>query len=94
MAVGLIGLAGLDAQTGVVMLLSLTLAHGRRVADGSMRGADLEDAIVEGAARRIRPKPMTVVAMPWAPAGQPSRVGSEPMKSIFPSGTPLCRRMA
>ncbi|HXK24773.1 MAG TPA: efflux RND transporter permease subunit [Myxococcota bacterium] len=63
-AVGLIALAGLDAQTGVVMLLYLTLAHGRRVAEGTLRGAaDLEDAIVECAARRIRPKLMTVVAM-------------------------------
>jgi Cu(I)/Ag(I) efflux system membrane protein CusA/SilA len=63
-AVGLIALAGLDAQTGVVMLLYLTLAHRRRSEEGSLRGpADLEDAIVEGAARRIRPKLMTVVAM-------------------------------
>jgi Cu(I)/Ag(I) efflux system membrane protein CusA/SilA len=63
-AVGLIALAGLDAQTGVVMLLYLTLAHRRHVAEGRMRTpADLEEAIVEGAARRIRPKLMTVVAM-------------------------------
>jgi Cu(I)/Ag(I) efflux system membrane protein CusA/SilA len=62
--VGLIALAGLDAQTGVVMLLYLTLAHRRRAAEGRLRGfADLEEAIVEGAARRIRPKLMTVLAM-------------------------------
>jgi Cu(I)/Ag(I) efflux system membrane protein CusA/SilA len=62
--VGIIALAGLDAQTGVVMLLYLTLAHRRRAEEGRLRGArDLEDAIVEGAARRIRPKLMTVVAM-------------------------------
>jgi Cu(I)/Ag(I) efflux system membrane protein CusA/SilA len=62
--VGVIALAGLDAQTGVVMLLYLTLAHRKRTADGRMRTpADLEEAIVEGAARRIRPKLMTVVAM-------------------------------
>jgi Cu(I)/Ag(I) efflux system membrane protein CusA/SilA len=62
--VGIIALAGLDAQTGVVMLLYLTLAHRRHVAEGRMRTpADLEEAIVEGAARRIRPKLMTVVAM-------------------------------
>ncbi len=62
--VGLIALAGLDAQTGVVMLLYLTLAHARRSAEGRLRSAaDLEDVIVEGAARRIRPKLMTVVAM-------------------------------
>jgi Cu(I)/Ag(I) efflux system membrane protein CusA/SilA len=62
--VGLIALAGLDAQTGVVMLLYLTLAHRAHVASGRMRDADdLEEAIVEGAARRIRPKAMTVIAM-------------------------------
>jgi Cu(I)/Ag(I) efflux system membrane protein CusA/SilA len=63
-AVGLIALAGLDAQTGVVMLLYLKLALQHRVEEGTLRSAaDLEDAIVEGAARRIRPKLMTVVAM-------------------------------
>jgi Cu(I)/Ag(I) efflux system membrane protein CusA/SilA len=62
--VGVIALAGLDAQTGVVMLLYLTLAHRRHVEAGRMRtAADLEEAIVEGAARRIRPKLMTVIAM-------------------------------
>jgi Cu(I)/Ag(I) efflux system membrane protein CusA/SilA len=62
--VGMIALAGLDAQTGVVMLLYLTLAHRRRVAEGRLTGfADLEEAIVEGAARRIRPKLMTVLTM-------------------------------
>ncbi len=59
--VGLIALAGLDAETGVVMLLYLTLAHAKHVADGKLRDrGDLEDAIVEGAARRVRPKLMTV----------------------------------
>jgi Cu(I)/Ag(I) efflux system membrane protein CusA/SilA len=59
--VGLIALAGLDAQTGVVMLLYLTLAHRARAASGRLRDfADLEEAMVEGAARRIRPKLMTV----------------------------------
>jgi Cu(I)/Ag(I) efflux system membrane protein CusA/SilA len=62
--VGIIALAGLDAETGVVMLLYLTLAHRTHVAEGRMRAmADLEESIVEGAARRIRPKAMTVVAM-------------------------------
>jgi Cu(I)/Ag(I) efflux system membrane protein CusA/SilA len=62
--VGIIALAGLDAQTGVVMLLYLKLAHRRHAAEGRMRdAADLEEAIVEGAARRIRPKLMTVVAL-------------------------------
>ena len=60
--VGLIALAGLDAETGVVMLLYLKLAHRRRLESGTLRTrADLEDAIVEGAAQRIRPKLMTVL---------------------------------
>lgn len=54
--VGLIALAGLDAETGVVMLLYLKIAHRGRTADSS-----LEDTIVEGAAKRIRPKLMTVL---------------------------------
>jgi Cu(I)/Ag(I) efflux system membrane protein CusA/SilA len=62
--VGIIALAGLDAQTGVVMLVYLTLAHRAREASGRLRDdGDLEEAIVEGAARRIRPKLMTVLTM-------------------------------
>jgi Cu(I)/Ag(I) efflux system membrane protein CusA/SilA len=62
--VGVIALAGLDAETGVVMLLYLTLAHQRWRDDGRLHTqADLCDAIVEGAAKRIRPKLMTVLTM-------------------------------
>ncbi len=62
--VGIIALAGLDAETGVVMLLYLTLAHARRAREGRLRTpADLRDAIVEGAAKRLRPKLMTVATM-------------------------------
>jgi Cu(I)/Ag(I) efflux system membrane protein CusA/SilA len=62
--VGMIALAGLDAETGVVMLLYLTLAHRRWLAAGRLRTrADLREAIVEGAAHRIRPKLMTVLTM-------------------------------
>jgi len=83
--VGLIALAGLDAQTGVVMLLYLTLAHREREASGAMRDErDLEDAIVEGAARRIRPKLMTVVAMTAGllPLLWSSGTGADVMKRI------------
>ncbi len=60
--VGFIALAGLDAETGVVMLLYLTLAHDHRKAAGQLQTEeDLDEAIVEGAARRIRPKFMTVL---------------------------------
>ncbi|MBA3936379.1 MAG: efflux RND transporter permease subunit, partial [Planctomycetes bacterium] len=61
--VGLIALAGLDAETGVIMLLYLTFAHRRWREEGRLRTADdLRDLIVEGAAQRIRPKLMTVLA--------------------------------
>ncbi|HET7502339.1 MAG TPA: CusA/CzcA family heavy metal efflux RND transporter, partial [Kofleriaceae bacterium] len=63
-SVGMIALAGLDAETGVVMLLYLTLAHRRWADEGKLRTrTDLREAIVEGAAHRIRPKLMTVLTM-------------------------------
>jgi Cu(I)/Ag(I) efflux system membrane protein CusA/SilA len=59
--VGVIALAGLDAETGVVMLLYLDLAHAQWKKEGRMRTAqDLKDAIMEGAVKRVRPKLMTV----------------------------------
>ncbi|MGH7271620.1 MAG: efflux RND transporter permease subunit, partial [Polyangiaceae bacterium] len=62
--VGIIALAGLDAETGVVMLLYLTIAHGRWSREGRLRSReDLREVIVEGAARRLRPKLMTVTTM-------------------------------
>src|SRR5262249_49461001 len=62
--VGFIALAGLDAQTGVVMLLYLKLSHRRFAEEGRLSTfADLREAIVEGAAHRIRPKLMTVLTM-------------------------------
>jgi len=62
--VGMIALAGLDAETGTVMLLYLNLAHRDRVERGQLRDrSDLTEAIVEGAAHRIRPKMMTVCAI-------------------------------
>ena len=59
--VGMIALAGLDAETGVVMLLYLDLAFRRRQGDNAMHTkGDLREAIHYGAVRRIRPKLMTV----------------------------------
>jgi Cu(I)/Ag(I) efflux system membrane protein CusA/SilA len=83
--VGIIALAGLDAQTGVVMLLYLTVAWRERSESGRLRGAaDLEDAIVEGAARRIRPKLMTVLTMMLGllPLLWSSGTGADVMKRI------------
>jgi Cu(I)/Ag(I) efflux system membrane protein CusA/SilA len=59
--VGLIALLGLDAETGVFMLLYLDLAFDERKAAGAMKTRrDLEEAILHGAVRRVRPKVMTV----------------------------------
>ena len=85
--VGLIALAGLDAETGVVMLLYLDHAWEKFRAAGRMKTtADLHDAVTEGAVQRIRPKIMTVCAilfglMPimWSPVTQ---AGADAMKRI------------
>lgn len=59
--VGIIALAGLDAETGVVMLLYLDLAYEKWKKDGKLiTKSDLKDAIMYGAVKRIRPKIMTV----------------------------------
>ena len=61
--VGLIALMGLDAETGVFMLLFLDLSHGEAAARGQMKtSGDLVEAIVHGAVKRVRPKAMTVFA--------------------------------
>jgi len=62
--VGLIALAGLDAETGVVMLLYLDLAYAQWKNDGRMRTTnDLRDAIYHGAVKRVRPKAMTAAVI-------------------------------
>jgi copper/silver efflux system protein len=62
--IGLIALAGLDAETGVVMLLYLELAYTRWKDSGKLRfAADLRDAIYEGAVKRVRPKTMTAAVI-------------------------------
>jgi Cu(I)/Ag(I) efflux system membrane protein CusA/SilA len=67
-AVGFIALAGVAAETGVVMLIYLNQAlaeiRERRAAEGrTLTRDDLRDAIMEGAVERVRPKMMTVVAI-------------------------------
>jgi Cu(I)/Ag(I) efflux system membrane protein CusA/SilA len=62
--VGLIALLGVDAETGVFMMLYLELAHAQAKAEGRLRNLrDLQDAIMHGAVKRIRPKVMTVATM-------------------------------
>ena len=63
-AVGMIALAGLDAETGVVMLLYLDIAYDKMKAAGQMFTFEhLKEAIHEGAVRRVRPKMMTASAI-------------------------------
>ena len=62
--VGLIALLGVDAETGIFMLLYLDLAYAQAQKEGRLRTLpDLHRAIVEGAARRIRPKFMTAATL-------------------------------
>jgi Cu(I)/Ag(I) efflux system membrane protein CusA/SilA len=62
--VGLIALMGVDAETGVFMMLYLDLAHDQAKAEGRLRSlGDLQNAIMHGAVKRIRPKFMTVATM-------------------------------
>ncbi|MBI2185495.1 MAG: efflux RND transporter permease subunit, partial [Acidobacteria bacterium] len=62
--VGIIALAGVDAETGVVMLLYLDLAYERCKREGRMTSlTDLHAAVEEGAVQRLRPKMMAVMAI-------------------------------
>jgi Cu(I)/Ag(I) efflux system membrane protein CusA/SilA len=62
--VGIIAVAGLAAQTGVVMIIYLNNSYEKRVNEGRMRNwKDLAEAIDEGAVQRVRPKMMTVMTM-------------------------------
>jgi copper/silver efflux system protein len=62
--VGIIALAGVAAETGVVMLVYLDEAYDRRLREGRMgESQDLREAILEGAVQRVRPKMMTVAAI-------------------------------
>ena len=83
--VGVIALLGLDAETGVFMLLFLDLSYDEAVREGRMRTKeDLREAIIHGAVRRIRPKMMTVCAamMGLMPIMVSLGTGSDVMKRI------------
>jgi len=83
--VGLIALLGVDAETGVFMLLYLDLAYEKAKREGRLRSlAELQQAILEGAVKRLRPKFMTVattflglIPIMWAVG-----TGSDVMKRI------------
>lgn len=83
--IGLIALAGLDAETGVVMLLYLELAHDQWRREGRLHTrADLDEAIFHGAVKRIRPKIMTVTVIlaGLLPIMWSNGAGSDIMKRI------------
>jgi Cu(I)/Ag(I) efflux system membrane protein CusA/SilA len=83
--VGLIALLGIDAETGVYMLLYLELAYEEAVRRGRLNNpADLTEAIVQGAAKRLRPKFMTFATMcvGLLPIMWSTGTGSEVMKRI------------
>jgi Cu(I)/Ag(I) efflux system membrane protein CusA/SilA len=84
--VGVIALAGVDAETGVVMLLYLDHAYDRRKNEGRMNNLrDLEAAVEEGAVQRVRPKMMTVMAI---------LMGLLPIMWSSGTGSDLTRRIA
>ena len=83
--VGIIALAGVDAETGVIMLLYLEHAYEKWRAEGRMQTIkDLHEAIIEGAVQRIRPKVMTVMAilMGLLPIMWSHGAGADVMKRI------------
>ena len=84
--VGLIALLGVDAETGVFMLLYLELAYEQRKRSGQMRSMDdLRVAIEDGAVKRLRPKVMTVAVM---------FLGLVPIMWSHGAGSDVMRRIA
>ncbi|MCE5327806.1 MAG: efflux RND transporter permease subunit [Planctomycetaceae bacterium] len=84
--VGIIALAGLDAETGMVMLLYLDNSFDRFRKEGRMRNAsDLWHAVHDGAVKRIRPKTMTVAT---------TFIGLVPLLWAAGAGADTMRRMA
>jgi len=84
--IGLIALAGLDAETGVVMLLYLDIAYKQWRDEGRLNTeADLREAIMHGAVKRIRPKIMTVTVI---------LAGLAPIMFSHGTGSDVMRRIA
>ncbi len=84
--VGMIALMGLDAETGVFMLLFLDLSYDEALKAGRLRSlGDLHDAIVHGAVKRIRPKMMTVTA---------AAIGLMPIMWSQGTGADMMKRVA
>ena len=83
--IGIIALAGLDAETGVVMLLYLDIAYDEWRKSGKLNSlVDLRDAIYPGAVKRVRPKAMTaaVIIAGLVPILWSHGAGADVMKRI------------
>lgn len=83
--VGIIALLGIDAETGVIMLLYLDIAYEKYKKKGLLNSLeDLREAIFEGAVKRIRPKMMTVMTtmLGLLPILIGTGIGSDVMKRI------------
>jgi Cu(I)/Ag(I) efflux system membrane protein CusA/SilA len=84
--VGIIALLGVDAETGVVMLLYLDLAYEKFKNSGMLKNiSDLKESIFEGAVKRVRPKLMTVLTM---------LLGLLPILIGIGTGTDVMKRIA
>ena len=84
--VGIIALAGLAAGTGIVMIMYLDESYERRVRNGSMKTEeDLDEAIMEGAVQRVRPKMMTVAT---------TILGLMPLMWSMGAGADMVKRIA
>ncbi|MCA9722139.1 MAG: efflux RND transporter permease subunit, partial [Gemmatimonadetes bacterium] len=83
--VGFIALAGVAAETGVVMLIYLDEAFHRRRVAGTMSAADVAAAVREGAVDRLRPKVMTVLTI---------MLGLAPILWSHGTGTDVMKRIA
>ena len=83
--VGMIALMGLDAETGVFMLLFLDLSYRQARDEGKLKNKeDLIEAVVHGAVKRVRPKMMTVAAamMGLLPLMWSTGTGADMMKRV------------
>lgn len=84
--VGMIALAGLAAQTGVVMIIYLDAEHDRWKSEGKLRSLeDLRELIIEGAVKRVRPKMMTVMS---------TTMGLLPLMWSIGTGADMMKRIA
>jgi copper/silver efflux system protein len=84
--VGIIALGGVAAGTGIVMIVYLDEVYERRLREGSMSTLkDLSEAIVEGAAQRVRPKMMTVAS---------TIIGLLPIMWSYGTGADVMKRIA